>query len=269
MRSKIGLMTLGFTMAMLALAIHSSAVDAGHYDVVPYATGTGSGASLLTGGYDDLGGLPTSQSEKVFGYDFGETEPYFAGDPGFNNGSTFTNGVFPNDGKLPSGSLVLSIFSGAYGSLRYWDGTGAANFQPVTGGIEINFNKSSSNLRVGATTTSGSLTIANIPAAGVSAGRVHEHLQSSIGVGGTGEAWTTLGAPDGIYAFGATLSGGGLVSDPIYFVFNQGMTETIHDAGIDFYSANVVPEPSTYAMALAGMASGGLAMWRRRKAKAT
>ena len=35
--------------------------------------------------------------------------------------------------------------------------------------------------------------------------------------------------------------------------------------GIDTVAINVVPEPSTYAMALAGLACGGYSMWRRRK----
>jgi hypothetical protein len=252
---------------ILAGVFLSSSVNAGHYDIVPYATGTGIGASLLTGGYGDLGGLPTEQNMNVFGYDFGETDPFFAGDPGFNNSSAFTTGIFPNDGELPSGSLMLSVFSGTYGSLRYWDGTGEANFVPVTGGIEINLNRGGSNLRVGATTTSGAVTIATVPAVGPTAGRVHQHLTTSIGEGGSGSSFAPLGAPDGLYAFGATLSVGGLVSDPIYFVFNQGMSEAIHDEGIDFYSAHAVPEPSSIALAGLGVAGLVGAALRRRMRK--
>jgi hypothetical protein len=244
----------GITAAALAVSLIPAAVNAGHYDIVPYATGTGSATALVTGGHDDLGDLPTQQGLTVFGYDFGETDPYFAGDPGFNNSSAFTTGVFPNNGRLPSGSLLLGVFSGYYGSLRYWDGSGNPNFVLVSGGIEINLNKGSSNLRVGATTTSGSLTIASILSSGASAGRVHTHLQSSIGAGGAGSSFATLGAPAGLYAFGTTLSVGGLVSDPIYLVFNQGMTEAVHDEGIDFYTTQIVPvpEPSTTVLAAIG-----------------
>jgi hypothetical protein len=255
------------TSAVVAWAFLSSLVNAGHYDVVPYATGTGAGSQLLLGGHDDSGKLPTEQNISVFGYDFGETEANYAGHPGFNNGSTFTAGVFPNDGKLPSGNLMLSVFSGTYGSLRYWDGTGEANFVPVTGGIEINLNRGGSNLRVGATTTSGAVTIAPVPAVGLTAGRVHQHLTTSIGEGGSGSSFAALGAPDGLYAFGATLSVGGLVSDPIYFVFNQGMSEAIHDVGIDFYSAHAVPEPSSIALAGLGVAGLAGAALRRRMRK--
>ncbi|MFM9024116.1 MAG: PEP-CTERM sorting domain-containing protein [Planctomycetaceae bacterium] len=40
----------------------------------------------------------------------------------------------------------------------------------------------------------------------------------------------------------------------------------LFDEGIGFrLAAAPVPEPSTYAMALAGLACGGFSMWRRRK----
>jgi hypothetical protein len=238
--------------------------QAGHFDIVPYATGTAAGSQLLTGGHNDLDSI-TSQLVEVFGYDFGETDPYFAGDPGINNTSSFTNGVFPNDGKMPAGTLVLSIFSGSYGPLHYWNGVGEPLFLPVSDGIEINLNRNSSNLRVGAATTSGSLNVATVPSAGGSAGRVHVHLTSSIGTGGSGSSFSTLGAPDGLYAFGATLSVGGLTSDPIYFVFNQGMSEAVHDDGMAFYQAHVVPEPSSVALAGLGVAGALAAGWRRRR----
>lgn len=253
--------------AGIAALFVASTVSAGHYDIVPYATGTGAGATLLAGGYDDSGELPTELMLNTFGYDFGETEAYFAGHPGFNNVSAFTTGVFPNDGKLPSGSLVLSIFQGTYGSLRYWDGSGTPSFLPVTGGVEVNLNRGGSNLRVGAFTSSGSLTIASIPGVGPSAGRVHQHLTASIGSGGSGSSFGLLGADDGLYAFGAMLSIGGLVSDPIYFVFNQGMSEEIHAEGINFYSAQVVPEPSSVALAGLGVAVLAGAALRRRMRK--
>ncbi len=268
---RINSTSFSFITAVLAMAIHFSSVDAGHYDVVPYATGTGPGAKILTGAYDDLAELPTLQNLRVYGYDFGELVPNVADAPGFNNASSFTSGVFANDGKLPAGGLTLSVLPGAYGALHYWDGTGQASFAPVSGGIEINVAQDhssiNSNLRVGGSSTSGSLLIWNITGSGAAAGRVHQHLESGIGVGGNGLSFTTSGAPDGIYAFGATLSVGGLTSDPIYFVFNQGMTEAIHDEGIDFYSAHVVPEPSSIALAGLGVAGLAGAALRRRMRK--
>ena len=38
--------------------------------------------------------------------------------------------------------------------------------------------------------------------------------------------------------------------------------------GVQAMVFQAVPEPSTYAMALAGLACGGLQMWRRRRLKA-
>jgi NhaP-type Na+/H+ or K+/H+ antiporter len=40
------------------------------------------------------------------------------------------------------------------------------------------------------------------------------------------------------------------------------------DASTGFVSITAVPEPSTYAMALAGLAYGGFSMWRRRRKRA-
>jgi hypothetical protein len=260
-------------IATLALAV-SAHVFAGrnavaHFDVLPYSNGS----SLVTGGHDDLADV-TESLVSVFGYDFEYADPpvntiptYFAPDPGFNNGSAFTTGVFPDDGKLPAGSLVLNLFDGPYSSLNYWSGTGSPAFSPVTGGVEINLNRALSNLRVGAATTSGTITVGTVPGAGVVAGRIHQHLQSSIGVGGSGGTFDTLGAPDGIYAFGATLSVGGQASEPIYFVFNQGMSETVHDEAIDFYNVQVVPEPSSMILAAGGIAVAGGLLRRRRRQK--
>jgi hypothetical protein len=257
-------------IAFIAAAQAFAGRDAvAHFDVLPYSNGS----SLLTGGHDDLADV-TESLVSVFGYDFEYADPpfntiptYFAPDPGFNNGSAFTTGVFPDDGKLPAGTLRLNLFDGPFSTLNYWSGTGSPAFSPVTGGVEINLNRGASNLRVGTSTISGSLTIGTVPASGAGAGRIHQHLQSSIGVGGSGGSFDTLGAPDGIYAFGATLSVGGQASEPIYFVFNQGMSETVHDQAIDFYNVQVVPEPSSMILAVGGIAVAGGLLRRRRRQK--
>ena len=240
--------------AIAVAAALLASVACAHNDVVPYSNGT----KILTGGHSDLADT-TDELLSVFGYDFGEDpdDPWVIGDPGFNNSSAFTTS-FPNAGALPAGALALSVFSGNYGSLHYWDGTGtSAAFSPVASGVEINLNGGSNNLRIGGATASGSLSIATIP----EAGRLHKHLQTSLGAGGS-DGSLTLGAADGIYAFGATLSSGGLSSDPIYFVFNAGMSEAIHDVGMDFYATQIVPEPSCFALLALGVAV--LAFRRKR-----
>ncbi len=236
----------------------SPSAQAQHADVVPYA----SGGVILTGAHDDLGDT-TTQSMSVFGYDFGEDplDPWIINDPGFNNSSAFTTGVFPNDGKLPTQStLALAIAAGAYGPLHYWDGSGSPSFTPASDGVGINLNKGSFNLLIGGSTTSGSL---NIASTGVQ-GRVHQHLDSSIGSGWSGSSFATPGAADGLYAFGVTLSAGGLTSAPIYFVYNVGLTEEVHDEGIAWYEANVVAVPEPSSATLAGIAIAG-SMWLGRR----
>lgn len=233
--------------------------QAQHADVVPYTNG----GVILTGAHDDLGGT-TAQSMSVFGYDFGEDplDPWIINDPGFNNSSAFTTGVFPNDGKLPTQStLSLAIAGGAYGPLHFWDGSGAPSFAPASDGVGINLNKGSFNLLVGGGTTTGSL---NIGSTGVQ-GRVHQHLDSSIGSGWNGTVFATPGAANGIYAFGVTLSAGGLASEPIYFLYNVGLSETVHDDAIAWYEANVVAVPEPSSATLAGIAvAGSLWLGRRR-----
>lgn len=229
-----------------------------HADVVPYTNGS----AILTGAHDDLGGT-TSQSMSVFGYDFGEDplDPWIINDPGFNNSSAFTTGVFPNDGKLPTqSSLALAIAAGAYGPLHFWDGSGSPSFTPASDGVGINLNKGSFNLLIGGSTTTGSLGIASTGLQG----RVHQHLNSSIGSGWNGTAFTTPGAADGLYAFGVTLSAGGLTSEPIYFLYNVGLTETVHDEAIAWYEANVVAVPEPSSATLAGIAIAG-SMWLGRR----
>lgn len=243
-----------------AALLLSSVTAHGHDDVVPYGNLT----KLLIGAHDDLNNT-TSASQAAFGFDFGEdpNDPWVINDPGFNNSSAFTAGVFPGDGLLPaSGSLVLSVFGGRYGPLHYWNGTGSPAFLPVSNGVEIALDSGTPFLRIGGTTTSGSISIGSI-----TAGRIHKHIDSLIGAGGSGGSFTTQGAANGFYAFGATLAvpaSGLLASDPIYFVYNVGMSETIHDEALDFYATHVVPEPSSLhacGLGLVCLAGGGA--WRR------
>jgi hypothetical protein len=246
------------TLFVAVLAI-PGIVDA-HDDVVPYSDLT----KLLTGGHSDLEET-TSVVQLVFGYDFGEdpADPWVIGDPGFNNGSSFT-GSFANSGLLPaSGNLTLSVYGGSYGSLQYWNGVGSPAFAPVTGGTEIILDSGTPFLRIGGSTTSGSMSIGAI-----AAGRMHKHANSLIGSGGSGANFDTPGAANGFYAFGATLSvpdSGLLASDPIYMVYNVGMSEALHDQAIDFYNVQVVPEPSSLALAGIGAVGAGLAALRSRQ----
>ena len=232
-----------------------------HFDVVPYSDGS----KILTGGHDH-GVSPevTVPSMTVYGYDFNEDpgNPYEIGDPGINNSSSFTSGVFVNDGLLPAGMLSFSVYSGSYGSLHYWDGTGSPSFSPVTGGVEVTLASTLGSLSIGASTTSGSFDIRNVLAVGPSAGRVHLHLDSTI----------SSGVPDGIYALGGVLStsaSGVADSDPIYFVYNMNASEESHDDAMAFYESlgpTAVPEidPNSLGSAFA-LVAGSLAWLERRR----
>lgn len=266
MRARSGLWSvisrLVASTVLVAVVVRCGTVVA-HDDVVPYSDLT----KLLVGGHSDLGNT-TSVVQAVFGYDFGEDplDPWVIGDPGFNNSVAFT-GSFANGGALPAtGNLTLSVFGGSYGSLHYWNGVGSPAFTPVTGGTEIILDSGTPFLRIGGSTTSGSLSIGS-----VSSGRIHKHIDSLIGSGGSGAAFDTAGAADGFYAFGATLSvpGSGLLaSDPIYMVYNVGMSEALHDEAIGFYNVQVVPEPSSLALAGIGAVGAGLAALRARRRRA-
>jgi hypothetical protein len=83
-------------------------------------------------------------------------------------------------------------------------------------------------------------------------------------------------APQGIYYFGLRLKlpGSGLAdSDPIYFVYNNGLDEQVHEQAIDWIQTNIVPEPSTWLLAacgasavvIAGRRKGTGAMRRARR----
>jgi hypothetical protein len=75
---------------------------------------------------------------------------------------------------------------------------------------------------------------------------------SSRGVRGGGWNNTDSGGPFGLSSSGR---------------FLPAPSNEFNDFGVGFRLASpvVVPEPSTYAMALAGLACGGWQMWRRRR----
>lgn len=242
----------------LILTLIVAAPAGAHDDVVPYA----SGGKILTGGHDDAEGTNTVE-QRVFGYDFGEDplDPYFIGDPGFNNGA-FAIGIFPNDGLLPAGfTLAFDVIT----NLEYWDGTGAVAFAAAPAGIELGLQRGSNTVNISGTGTSG--TVPTIGSTGAS-GRLHVHLGSLLNAA-DGIDPSPPNAPDGIYFVGLTLKlpGSGLEdSDPIYLVYNNGLDEEVHDLALEWVEANLVPEPATWAMMVSGsVALIGVAVRRRRQ----
>lgn len=234
--------------------------SAQHADVVPY----GLNGQIVTGSHNDFTGEDVIE-QRVFGYDFGEDlgDPYIIGDPGFNNGG-FAAGVFPNDGLLPTFStLAFDVVT----QLFYWDGTGAVNFAPAPVDVLLGLRRGSNTGFVdGAGNQTG--TWPTIQGTGA-AGRVHEHLESQL-LFTDGANPAAPNAPNGIYYIGMQLkltptvnSNGTLTnSDPIYIVYNNGLSEEVHDAAIGYIETNVVPEPGTWTM----LALGGVAgLWSIRR----
>lgn len=240
------------------LLLAAAGAAAAHDDVVPYALD----GKIVTGGHDDAT-LSDTVALRVFGYDFGEDpgDPYFIGDPGFNNGG-FAIGVFPGNGLLPSGfTLAFDVIT----NLQYWDGAGAVNFSTAPVDVALGLQRGSNTVHVSGSGQTG--TVPTIGGTGAS-GRLHVHLGSLLEhTDGINPA--APNAPDGIYLLGMTLKlpGSGLAnSDPLYFVYNNGLDEEVHDQAIEWVTNTlVVPEPSSWLMMGSALGAVWLVGCRKRR----
>jgi len=187
----------------------------------------------MTGGFDhDREGMPgaTVPYQQVFAVRFGEDaqQPFRASDPGFNSAP-----VLP-----ASYRLTVSIESG----LQFWDGSGAPTFSAVAGGVELNLRNKLANWnhRIGASVTpSAALVIQTVPANR----QVHRHIDTTIGIGGSGETFATPGSTGGIYVFSARLgldpgtSGQPQIASslPLYYVYSVDASQTARTAARDYF----------------------------------
>lgn len=136
----------------------------------------------------------------------------------------------------------------------YWDGTGSPSFGASPHDLTIERTGAGSiNLSNG----NGGFTMFAADADGF----FDEHLDFTL----------SAATPDeGVYVFGITLSSPNASpavdpSEPVFFVMaSQGLDEAIHEAGVDYVAANLVPEPSAGISALiaAGLVLAGI---RRRQ----
>lgn len=236
-----------FGTFLICFALAGTQVARAHEDVTPYALN----GKVVTGGHDDALGTDNLE-QRVFGYDFGEDplDPFFIGDPGFNNGA-FAIGVYPGNGLLPTGfTLGFNVLT----NLSFWDGTGAVSWGAPAPEVSLGLQRGSNTVTISGSGASG--TVPTIGSTGAS-GRLHVHLGSLLN---SSDGIDPLGpnAPDGIYMVGLELKlpGSGLAnSESIYFVFNNNLDEGIHDLAMSAIEASlVVPEPSTYALGLAALA---------------
>ena len=219
-----------------------------HFDFTPRVEG----GRIVAGGFDDEQGESVG-TLRVSGYDFGETpeDPYNINDPGFN---TLGASAFSGGSALRLRALTAG---GAY--LRYWDGTGSPAFTPAAAGTTVTLSASPSRF---VTFSAASAVVAPVSASDLQIGTfaangaLHAHLGTSI-------AAATATVPTGAYLIAFDLANPGTsvtASAPLYVVYNNGLSESQHDAAIDAAEAAYVPEP-----AMAGLLAGVVALLRRRR----
>jgi hypothetical protein len=236
---KINMLFVAALIAALSFP-GSLALADDHFDIAPYFQD----GKFLTGGLDHNGNH-TEPPITVYGYEFGEDEydPFNLSDPGVNQSA----GV----GNLPAGGQIrYNILS----SLLYWDGTGDVEFGLPTGQTYLGLTMNSTKRTLTGTSGPqiGSL-VQTIAAGGV----VHKHFVASLYdaygysniPGESGYA-----APiEGIYAISLEMtlatSGNTYTSDPVWVVFNNGMSEEIHGKAMA-----AVPEPASTLLLLGGIA---------------
>jgi hypothetical protein len=172
-------------------------------------------------------------------------------DPGFN-----TVGA----SALPGGSqLILRVPSptifGLPANLTYWGGSGEVNFGAVPSGESLRLNRGTQD-RIFANNTSA---IADLSIGTVGAnGSIHQHLNSFLqGSDGNVDPGDGIVPADGVYLATFNLaSSDPLIADsqPLFLVYNNGVSEAFHDEAIDWVETNLVPipEPATLALALLG-----------------
>lgn len=189
------------------------------------------------------GKLKTSggHTDTIFEGDFGDVAggPYKTDDPGYDSDA----------GTFVSGTVVNYM---ALGTLKFWNGSSwSAAWVPADVQVRIDGNLGEATFW-GASGVSGDLS-GLIGEAGAG-GSIHEHLDMSVV--GTNKA--TVGA----YMISLKLSSPSTVlqaSDPYHIVLNRGLDEEAFEAAV-----MAVPEPSTYAMLLLGLAAVGYSAKRRR-----
>jgi hypothetical protein len=237
-----GRLIMRVVVGVLVMCIAAPAL-AQHFDIRPRVENS----KLVTDGFEDSTSM-TEPNVAVFGYDFGENvdDPFFTQDPGFNSAS--------GSGMTPGAALRFNLLSG----LSYWNGAGAVSFAPVATGesLRLNFGATDRTL-TGASGAQTGFAIQSVDAGG----GVHRHLNAFLngsdgntvpaGPGSWG-AGDGVQAANGIYLFSMELlldpTGGIDKSDPIFLVYSNGLSETVHDAAIDWVNENLVPEPAVMGL---------------------
>lgn len=228
--------TRTLSTGLTAVLAVTSMLPAQHVDIRPYV----SGGRIVTGSAELVGGTvtPVADSQRVFGAELGEVQPFFGDEPGF----------LSEPGAFAGGAGEFIGFDVTAG-LQYWTGSGFAA-APV--GETLNITKGSFDVTIGTDSTAGFRFAQIEPDGGL-----HEHLEFGLlGSGGDPAA--------GIYLLELSLNttmSGVAASDPLWIVFNNGDTEENHGAAEAWVETNLVPEPGTALSLGCGL---GLCVLRRR-----
>ncbi len=194
---------------------------------------------LRTGSYDEATKMVVSENERVFLAEFGEAipgEPNFADAPGFR----------ALDGAFTPGDQWGFWITDA---VRVWDDV-AGHFDTLsTHTITLGFGPLSAT---SATTAGGVVNGFDLT---IPAGGFDDHLDVTLDAPAGPEA-------DGIYLLRLSLRATGLTpSENVWFVYNRGMDEKMHEAAEEYVRDVLVPSPGGASV----LALFGAAMSRRRR----
>lgn len=181
-------------------------------------------------------------TDTIFESDFGDfaSGPYSTDDPGYDSEpGTFANGTIVNYMAL--------------GALKFWNGSSWSSSW-VPAGVQVRVD---GNLGEETFWNAGGLSgaLSGLIGQAGSGGNVHEHLDMSV----LGTNRSEIGA----YMISLKLwsdSTALQASDPYHIVLNRGLDDEAFEAAV-----MAVPEPSTYAMLLLGLAAVGYSAKRRRE----
>lgn len=214
-------------------------------------------ATQIVTGEANLSASSYIVGERVFGAEIEHIGTSFVTeDPGFNAVTSPVGGL-PLPGSIPVSFTWKAFTIGSYTSnLYFWDGVGAVNFVPVSTGETLEASKAggfSATIDGSATDVTG-FVIANTSPSGT----LHKHLDFELfGDGGD--------PAEGIYLAAMAINVSGYASsEPLFLVFNNGLSESIHEDAIDYVRLNVVPEPSL-VLGMGALPLAALARWRRRR----